>query len=135
MREERVKTSVGRARVDWFPAARHRATLVLGHGTATGVEAADLQALAHALPARGVTVALVTQPYRIEHNPAVADPAFLDRAWAAVWARITAVTGPGPNSGRRTEGSRRSPPPGPVCGRVQYAYCAASARLGAKRSM
>ncbi|WP_328806613.1 alpha/beta hydrolase family protein [Streptacidiphilus fuscans] len=93
--------------MDWFPAAHHRATLVLGHGTATGVEAADLQALAHALPARGVTVALVTQPYRIEHNPSVADPASLDRAWAAVWARITAVTSPGPViAGGRSAGSQ-----------------------------
>jgi hypothetical protein len=62
--------------------------LVLGHGTATGVEAADLQAIAHTLPGDGVTVVLVTQPYRVERNPAVADEASLDIAWAAAVQHI-----------------------------------------------
>jgi predicted alpha/beta-hydrolase family hydrolase len=71
--EQHVPTPVGQARLDWFPAhTRHRATIVLGHGTATGVEAAALQALARTLPKNGITVALMTQPYRIEHNPRAA---------------------------------------------------------------
>ncbi|MFJ8158951.1 alpha/beta family hydrolase [Streptomyces sp. NPDC094468] len=107
MREEWVATKVGRARVDWFPAERHRATLVLGHGTATGVETADLQALAQELPAHGVTVALVTQPYRIEYDPAAADLASLDLAWTAAWTRIAATCPSGPMvAGGRSAGSQ-----------------------------
>jgi hypothetical protein len=100
MNQQLLDTPVGRARLDYFhtqfPTHAHRATLVLGHGTATGVEAADLQALAAALPAHGFSVVLVTQPYRVEGNPRVADPASLDRAWTAVWAHLAATTPPGP---------------------------------------
>jgi hypothetical protein len=46
-REELLPTPAGIARLDWFPASgQPRAVALLGHGTATGVEAADLQALA-----------------------------------------------------------------------------------------
>ena len=90
MREQYVATPVGRARLDWYPAAGpHRATVVLGHGNATGVEAADLQALARHLPSEGVTVVLMTQPYRIERNRSVADEASLDQAWEAIWAEVS----------------------------------------------
>jgi predicted alpha/beta-hydrolase family hydrolase len=90
MHEEFVPTPVGKARLDWYPSeGKRRATAVLGHGNATGVEAADLQALARELPLRGITVVLVTQPYRVEGNPGVADEPSLDRAWAAVWPRAT----------------------------------------------
>jgi predicted alpha/beta-hydrolase family hydrolase len=87
--EQYVQTPVGKARLDWFEAeGTHRATIVLGHGTATGVEAADLQALARALPSAGITVALMTQPYRIEHNPRAASEAALDQAWRAIWPEV-----------------------------------------------
>jgi predicted alpha/beta-hydrolase family hydrolase len=90
MEERLVSTPVGAARLDWFTAhGTHRATVVLGHGTATGVEAMDLQALAKALPPLGVTVVLVTQPYRLEGNPEVADEQSLDRAWTAIWPSVT----------------------------------------------
>jgi pimeloyl-ACP methyl ester carboxylesterase len=36
-------------------------------------------------PPLGVTVVLVTQPYRVEGDYDVADEASLDRAWAAIW--------------------------------------------------
>lgn len=46
MDQRLVPTPVGAARLDWFSAeGLPRATVVLGHGTATGVEAMDLQAL------------------------------------------------------------------------------------------
>jgi predicted alpha/beta-hydrolase family hydrolase len=107
MNQQLLDTAVGRARLDWFPADSHRATLVLGHGTATGVEADDLQALAAALPAHGFTVVLVTQPYRVEGNPRAADPASLDRAWTDVWAHLAATTPPGPViAGGRSAGSQ-----------------------------
>jgi len=39
-------------------------------------------------------VVLVTQPYRIEGNPRVADEQSLDRAWTAIWPRVCAVGAP-----------------------------------------
>jgi predicted alpha/beta-hydrolase family hydrolase len=88
--ERLVATPVGTARLDWYAAAgAQRATVVLGHGTATGVEAADLQALARALPPLGIEVVLVTQPYRVEGNYDVADEPSLDRAWTAVWPAVS----------------------------------------------
>jgi uncharacterized protein len=106
MREQFVQTPVGRARLDSFPASGEpRATLLLGHGTATGVEAADLQALAGALPSVGVTVVLMTQPYRVEHDRRLADERSLDTAWAAIWP--TAITPGVPMiAGGRSAGSQ-----------------------------
>jgi predicted alpha/beta-hydrolase family hydrolase len=108
MHEQYVQTPVGRARLDWFPAAgTHRATVVLGHGTATGVEAADLQALARALPPTGITVGLMTQPYRIEHNPRAADERSLDQAWGAIWPEVLAQAESTPViAGGRSAGSQ-----------------------------
>jgi predicted alpha/beta-hydrolase family hydrolase len=84
--EDFVPTPVGTARITWYPArGRARAVALLGHGSVTGIESADLQALAGALPRLDVTVALVTQPYRLEANPGVAGEASLDLAWTAVW--------------------------------------------------
>jgi predicted alpha/beta-hydrolase family hydrolase len=54
------------------------------------VEAADLQALARALPLLGIEVVLVTQPYRVEGNNDVADEPSLDRAWTAIWPAVSA---------------------------------------------
>jgi uncharacterized protein len=86
MDQQFVPTPVGAARLDWYPApGEQRAAIVLGHGTATGVEAMDLQALARALPPLGFTVVLVTQPYRVEANFDVADKDSLDLAWTAIW--------------------------------------------------
>jgi predicted alpha/beta-hydrolase family hydrolase len=90
MDERLVSTPVGTARLDWFPPqGRQRATVVLGHGNATGVEAMDLQALARGLPPLGITVVLVTQPYRVDGNPKVADEQSLDRAWTAIWPSVS----------------------------------------------
>jgi predicted alpha/beta-hydrolase family hydrolase len=104
--EELVQTPAGAARLDWFPAqGPPRAVALLGHGTATGVEAADLQALAAVLPRHGTTVALVTQPYRVEGNPGVADQASLDSVWKAVWPRGAGLGLP-VISGGRSAGSQ-----------------------------
>jgi predicted alpha/beta-hydrolase family hydrolase len=48
---------------------------------------------------------LVTQPYRVEGDPRVADEPSLDRAWAAVWP---SVSGPGTPliAGGRSAGSQ-----------------------------
>jgi hypothetical protein len=108
VREQYVQTPVGKARLDWFPAdGRQRATIVLGHGTATGVEAADLQALARVLPTVGISVALMTQPYRVEHNPRASGEAALDEAWRAIWPEAVAGSNTTPViAGGRSAGSQ-----------------------------
>jgi predicted alpha/beta-hydrolase family hydrolase len=101
-----VSTPVGTAGITWYPAhGPARAVALLGHGTATGVEAADLQALAAALPGHGVTVALVTQPYRMNRTRHGSDEASLDAAWRAVWP-IAADLGVPVISGGRSAGSQ-----------------------------
>jgi predicted alpha/beta-hydrolase family hydrolase len=87
MTDEIVATPVGKARITWYPAhGKALAVALLGHGSATGVEAPDLQALAQALPTKGIVIGLVTQPYRLKENRGAADEASLDAAWTAVWA-------------------------------------------------
>jgi uncharacterized protein len=101
-----VPTPVGTAGITWYPArVPVRAIVLLGHGTATGVEAPDLQALAAALPPHGVTVALVTQPYRMSRTSSGSDPASLDAAWSALWP-IAAGRGVPVISGGRSAGSQ-----------------------------
>ncbi|MET9415032.1 alpha/beta family hydrolase [Streptomyces klenkii] len=82
---ETVPTPAGDARIHWHPAPRARLVLALGHGAGGGVEARDLQALAAALPAHGVTVALVEQPWRVAGKKVAPAPKTLDAAWTALW--------------------------------------------------
>lgn len=101
-----VPTSVGMAGINWYPAPGPvRAVALLGHGTATGVEAADLQALAAALPGHGITVALITQPYRMNRTRAGSDEDSLDAVWKAVWP-LAADLGIPVISGGRSAGSQ-----------------------------
>jgi uncharacterized protein len=101
MDDQLVSTPVGTARLDWYTAhGTPRAAVILGHGTATGVEAMDLQALAQALPPHGITVVLVTQPYRVDGNPQVADESSLDQAWTAIWPSISGLGVPVVAGGR-----------------------------------
>lgn len=84
-----IPTEVGDARVDVRPArGRRRLTLVLGHGAGGGIDAPDLRALATALPARGIAVVRVEQPWRVAGRRVAAPPATLDRAWLAVLAEL-----------------------------------------------
>ncbi|MQS10342.1 alpha/beta hydrolase family protein, partial [Streptomyces alkaliphilus] len=76
------------ARITWYPAARPRLTLALGHGAGGGIDAPDLVALAAALPARGVTVALVEQPWRVAGKRLAPAPRTLDTAWRALWPAL-----------------------------------------------
>ncbi|HEY3715249.1 MAG TPA: alpha/beta family hydrolase [Jatrophihabitantaceae bacterium] len=111
MSEQYVDTPVGPAQITWYEsAAPTRAVVALGHGSATGVDAADLQALAAALPPRGITVALVTQPYRLArslgaHGATASDEASLDTAWRAVWPHLT-TSGLPTIAGGRSAGSQ-----------------------------
>ncbi|MER7622653.1 alpha/beta family hydrolase [Streptomyces sp. NPDC126503] len=86
---ETVPTDAGEARVTWRTAAEPRAVLALGHGAGGGVEARDLQALAGALPAHGVTVALVEQPWRVAGKKLAPAPGTLDTAWRGLWPALT----------------------------------------------
>jgi predicted alpha/beta-hydrolase family hydrolase len=90
--EQSVSTPIGDARISWFePPGPPRAVMVLGHGSATGVESADLQAIARVLPPRGIAVALVTQPYRLAARLHGSDEASLDMAWRHLWPTATAL--------------------------------------------
>jgi predicted alpha/beta-hydrolase family hydrolase len=80
-----VPTGSGQARITWHAAPDPQAVLALGHGASTGIEAPDLQALAGALPAHGVTVALVEQPWRVAGRWSAPGTAELDAAWREVW--------------------------------------------------
>ena len=83
-----------RAYVHPAPARATRATLVLGHGAGAGVQrSGDLLALAAALPARGVSVVLVDQPWVVAGRRVAAAPPRLDAAWCAVLPRLP-VSGP-----------------------------------------
>ena len=94
MKERYVDTPVGAAAIAWYEAVTQaRAIVVLGHGSATGVDAADLQAVAATLPTLGVSVALITQPYRLASRigtagPRASDEPSLDTAWRAVWTHV-----------------------------------------------
>ncbi|MFC9954003.1 hydrolase, partial [Streptomyces prasinus] len=79
---ETVETDAGPARVTWHPARPvARLVLALGHGAGGGIEARDLRALAAVLPAHGVTVALVEQPWRVAGKKVAPAPKTLDTGW------------------------------------------------------
>jgi len=95
--ERTIPTAMGDARVVTAPAARaaraaraaqDALTLVLGHGAGGGIEARDLVAIAQALPARGVTVVRVVQPWRVAGRRVAGLPPTLDRAWLDVLAAL-----------------------------------------------
>jgi predicted alpha/beta-hydrolase family hydrolase len=88
-----IDTPVGEARVEIRAATPSRLTLALGHGAGGGIGARDLEALAHALPARAVTVVRVEQPWHVAGRRVAAPPPTLDIAWAAVLAGLD-LTGP-----------------------------------------
>jgi predicted alpha/beta-hydrolase family hydrolase len=100
-----VETDAGTARVTWHRAKAARLVLAVSHGAGGGIEARDLQALARTLPAHGVTVALVEQPWRVAGKKVAPAPKALDAGWRGVWP---ALAGPGLPviSGGRSAGAR-----------------------------
>ncbi|MEU6310174.1 alpha/beta family hydrolase [Streptomyces sp. NPDC047014] len=104
-RTESVDTPAGEARILWHPARRARLVLAVSHGAGGGVEARDLQALAAALPARGITVALVEQPWRVAGKKVAAAPKVLDEGWRGLWPAL-AAPGPPVVAGGRSAGAR-----------------------------
>ncbi|WP_437084923.1 alpha/beta hydrolase family protein [Streptomyces sp. enrichment culture] len=87
--EETTETEAGTARITWHPARDARLVLALGHGAGGGIEARDLAALAAALPAHGVTVALVEQPWRVAGKKLAPAPKTLDTGWRGLWPALT----------------------------------------------
>ncbi|MFF5154840.1 alpha/beta family hydrolase [Streptomyces sp. NPDC000348] len=103
---ETVGTDAGPARITWHRApGRARLVLALGHGAGGGVEARDLKALAAALPAHGVTVALVEQPWRVAGRKVAPAPRTLDAGWRGIWPAL-AKPGPPVVAGGRSAGAR-----------------------------
>ncbi|MEU5302401.1 alpha/beta family hydrolase [Streptomyces noursei] len=86
---ETVATPAGDARISWYRDAEPaRAVFAVGHGAGGGIEARDLQALAAVLPARGYTVALVEQPWRVAGKKVAPAPKTLDTGWTALWPAL-----------------------------------------------
>ncbi|MER6094917.1 alpha/beta family hydrolase [Streptomyces sp. NPDC001728] len=85
---ETVPTEAGEARVTWYEGTGPWVVLALGHGAGGGIEARDLRALAGALPAHGVTVALVEQPWRVAGRKVAPAPKTLDTGWRGLWPAL-----------------------------------------------
>src|SRR5688500_5750008 len=86
-----VSAPRGDAEVEVYKAkGKARALLALGHGAGGGVDAPDITAVREAAHAAGVTVALVTQPYRVAGRRAPAPAPQLDEAWSAVVRELLA---------------------------------------------
>ncbi|MFB6891613.1 alpha/beta family hydrolase [Kitasatospora sp. NPDC056327] len=102
---ELVPTPAGDARITLHAAAGPRAVLALGHGAGGGTGARDLVALAAGLPPRGVSVALVEQPWRVAGRKVGPAPGTLDTGWTPVAARL-AGTGLPLVVGGRSAGAR-----------------------------
>ncbi|WP_330459734.1 hydrolase [Streptomyces sp. NBC_00820] len=102
---ETIETDAGTARVTWHEADRARRVLALSHGAGGGIEARDLQALARVLPAHGVSVALVEQPWRVAGKKVAPAPRTLDTGWRGIWPALAAPGLP-VISGGRSAGAR-----------------------------
>lgn len=100
-----VETDAGAARITWHKAKKARLVLAVSHGAGGGIEARDLQALATVLPAHGVTVALVEQPWRVAGKKVAPAPKTLDVGWRGIWAAV-AKPGLPVISGGRSAGAR-----------------------------
>jgi predicted alpha/beta-hydrolase family hydrolase len=103
---EIIGTDAGDARVTWHKATRKaRLVLAVSHGAGGGIEARDLQALAAVLPAHGVSVALVEQPWRVAGKKVAPAPKTLDTGWRGIWPAV-AKPGLPVISGGRSAGAR-----------------------------
>lgn len=87
-KSETVETDAGVARITWHPARKARLVLAVSHGAGGGIEARDLQGIAAALPAHGVSVALVEQPWRVAGKKLAPAPRTLDTGWRGIWPAL-----------------------------------------------
>ena len=88
LRDRRVPTPQGDARVLTYPAERPWASCLLSHGASGGVDAPDLQLAAGLLPEHGVDVLLVEQPWRVAGRRSASPPPRLDEAFTAVVEQV-----------------------------------------------
>ncbi|NEE21018.1 hydrolase [Streptomyces sp. SID7499] len=102
---ETVETEAGTARITWHEAKKARLVLAVSHGAGGGIEARDLIALAEVLPAHGVTVARVEQPWRVAGKKLAPAPKTLDTGWRGIWPAL-AEPGLPVISGGRSAGAR-----------------------------
>ena len=102
---EIIETDAGSARVTWHRAKKARLVLAVSHGAGGGIEAPDLQALARVLPAHGVSVALVEQPWRVAGKKVAPAPRTLDVGWRGLWPAL-AKPGLPVVAGGRSAGAR-----------------------------
>ncbi|MFD9908607.1 alpha/beta family hydrolase [Streptomyces sp. NPDC059063] len=102
---ETVETDAGDARITWHPAKKPCLVLAVSHGAGGGIEARDLKAIAAELPAHGVTVALVEQPWRVAGKKVAPAPRTLDVGWRGVWPAL-AEPGLPVIAGGRSAGAR-----------------------------
>ncbi|MFJ4358144.1 alpha/beta family hydrolase [Streptomyces massasporeus] len=102
---ETVETEAGTARITWHQAKKARLVLAVSHGAGGGIEARDLTALAEVLPAHGVTVARVEQPWRVAGKKLAPAPKTLDAGWRGIWPAL-AESGLPVISGGRSAGAR-----------------------------
>nr|WP_185013230.1 alpha/beta family hydrolase [Streptomyces sp. AK010] len=102
---ETVETEAGTARITWHQAKKARLVLAVSHGAGGGIEARDLTALAEVLPAHGVTVARVEQPWRVAGKKLAPAPKTLDAGWRGIWPAL-AKSGLPVISGGRSAGAR-----------------------------
>jgi predicted alpha/beta-hydrolase family hydrolase len=84
----KINTPVGEAAVELELAGDASTLLVIGHGAGGSIDAPDLLAVRTACLAAGISVARVTQPYRVAGKKATPPTATLDQAWRAVIASL-----------------------------------------------
>jgi uncharacterized protein len=109
-----LETPRGPARIDLTeaagPAGAPSALLALGHGAGGDVGTPDLVAVRDAASRAGVSVALITQPYRVAGRRAPPPAAHLDQAWTATVAALRGRSGPASSVplvvGGRSSGAR-----------------------------
>ncbi|MFI6290779.1 alpha/beta family hydrolase [Nonomuraea sp. NPDC050790] len=85
-----ITTARGPARVDLDEVRRPKLLLVLTHGSAGTVDAPDLLAVRGQALEAGVSVARVTQPFRLAGARAPGSPERQDEAWEVVLAELVA---------------------------------------------
>lgn len=73
-----VETPLGPGRLTTHAAAQPVLALLLSHGAGAGVDTIDLEALAAALPAAGITVHLFEQPWKVAGRRLAGPPSTLD---------------------------------------------------------
>jgi predicted alpha/beta-hydrolase family hydrolase len=86
----RIETPKGEAEAELHAADDARAALALGHGAGGGIAAPDLQVAREVALDSGVSVALVTQPYRVAGKRSQPAANTIDTAWVAVLERLGA---------------------------------------------